>query len=115
MFHSLLKVNYNHSKTLLPLLLMIKSLAKNCKCKIIYCSNFGSSNVNNPIKSCEYSWLLSAVALQILVKDGIVPTLEKTFVCVGYTPHLKLKTLLECFKYFTVSSKFAKYRYQYFQ
>ncbi|XP_046628639.1 cytosolic carboxypeptidase 1-like isoform X4 [Neodiprion virginianus] len=82
MFHSLLKVNYNNSRTLFPLLLMIKSLAKN------------------------------SFSLQILVKDGIVPTLEKTFVCVGYSPHLKLRTLLECFKYFTVSklccTKFVK-------
>ncbi|XP_046491562.1 cytosolic carboxypeptidase 1 isoform X4 [Neodiprion pinetum] len=82
MFHSLLKVNYNNSRNLFPLLLMIKSLAKN------------------------------SFSLQILVKDGIVPTLEKTFVCVGYSPHLKLRTLLECFKYFTVSklccTKFVK-------
>ncbi|XP_046601699.1 cytosolic carboxypeptidase 1 isoform X4 [Neodiprion lecontei] len=82
MFHSLLKVNYNNSRTLFPLLLTIKSLAKN------------------------------SFSLQILVKDGIVPTLEKTFVCVGYSPHLKLRTLLECFKYFTVSklccTKFVK-------
>ncbi|XP_048513203.1 cytosolic carboxypeptidase 1-like isoform X2 [Athalia rosae] len=73
MFHSLLKLNYNHGKMLFPLLLMIKSLAKN------------------------------SLTLQVLVKDGIVYTLEKTFVCVGYSPHIKLRILLECFKHFTVS------------
>ncbi|CAK9831033.1 Cytosolic carboxypeptidase 1 [Anthophora retusa] len=81
-FHTLLKQHYNNSKTLLPLLLIIKCLARN-----------------------SYS-------LQVLVKDGIASTLEKTFVCVGYMPHLKLRSLLECFKYFTTSklccTKFAK-------
>ncbi|KOC68252.1 Cytosolic carboxypeptidase 1 [Habropoda laboriosa] len=81
-FHTLLKQHYNNSKTLLPLLLIVKCLARN-----------------------SYS-------LQVLVKDGIASTLEKTFVCVGYMPHLKLRSLLECFKYFTTSklccTKFAK-------
>lgn len=44
----------------------------------------------------------------MLVKDGITSTLEKTFVSVGYTPHLKLKTLLECFKHFTINSTYAR-------
>jgi len=48
---------------------------------------------------------LIAFSLQTLVKDGITGTLEKTFVSVGYTPHLKLKTLLECFKHLTINSK----------
>ncbi|XP_012227413.1 cytosolic carboxypeptidase 1-like isoform X2 [Linepithema humile] len=81
-FHALLKQHYNNSKTLLPLLLIIKILAKN------------------------------SFTLQTLVKDGISSTLEKTFVSVGYTPHLKLRTLLECFKHFTTSklccNKFVK-------
>ncbi|XP_076245473.1 cytosolic carboxypeptidase 1 isoform X2 [Calliopsis andreniformis] len=81
-FHTLLKQHYNNSKTLLPLLIIIKCLARN-----------------------SYS-------LQVLVKDGIASTLEKTLVCIGYTPHLKLRTLLECFKYFTTSklccTKFVK-------
>ncbi|XP_029156275.1 cytosolic carboxypeptidase 1-like isoform X2 [Nylanderia fulva] len=81
-FHALLKQHYNNSKTLLSLLLIIKTLAKN------------------------------SFSLQMLVKDGISSTLEKTFVSVGYTPHLKLKTLLECFKHFTVNklccNKFVK-------
>ncbi|XP_018402970.1 PREDICTED: cytosolic carboxypeptidase 1-like [Cyphomyrmex costatus] len=81
-FHALLKQHYNNSKTLLPLLLIIKTLAKN------------------------------SFSLQTLVKDGITGTLEKTFVSVGYTPHLKLKTLLECFKHLTTNklccNKFVK-------
>ncbi|XP_072752591.1 cytosolic carboxypeptidase 1 isoform X2 [Anoplolepis gracilipes] len=72
-FHALLKQHYNNSKTLLSLLLIIKTLAKN------------------------------SFSLQVLVKDGITSTLEKTFVSVGYTPHLKLKTLLECFKHLTIN------------
>ncbi|XP_018303936.1 cytosolic carboxypeptidase 1 isoform X2 [Mycetomoellerius zeteki] len=81
-FHTLLKQHYNNSKTLLPLLLIIKTLAKN------------------------------SFSLQTLVKDGITSTLEKTFVSVGYTPHLKLRTLLECFKHLTTNklccNKFVK-------
>ncbi|XP_043526563.1 cytosolic carboxypeptidase 1-like isoform X4 [Frieseomelitta varia] len=81
-FHTLLKQHYNNSKTLLPLLLIIKCLARN------------------------------SFSLQVLVKDGIASTLEITFVCVGYMPHLKLRLLLECFKYFTTSklccTKFVK-------
>ncbi|XP_034173471.2 cytosolic carboxypeptidase 1 isoform X4 [Osmia lignaria lignaria] len=76
-FHALLKLHYNNSKTLLPLLLIIKCLARN-----------------------TYS-------LQILVKDGIASTMEKTFVSIGYMPHLKLRILLECFKYFTTSRLFC--------
>ncbi|XP_032686214.1 cytosolic carboxypeptidase 1-like isoform X3 [Odontomachus brunneus] len=72
-FHTLLRQHYNNSKILLPLLLIIKTLAKN------------------------------PFSLQILVKDGIASTLEKTFVNVGYTPHLKLRTLLECLKHFTTN------------
>lgn len=41
------------------------------------------------------------------MKDGISSTLEKTFVSVGYTPHLKLRTLLECFKHFTTNSTYV--------
>ncbi|XP_019887676.2 cytosolic carboxypeptidase 4 isoform X5 [Ooceraea biroi] len=81
-FHVLLKQHYNNSKTLLSLLLIIKILAKN------------------------------SLSLQILVKDGIASILEKTFISVGYTPHLKLKTLLECLKHFTTNrlccNKFVK-------
>ncbi|XP_011632077.1 cytosolic carboxypeptidase 1-like isoform X2 [Pogonomyrmex barbatus] len=81
-FHALLKQHYNNSKTLLPLLLIIKTLAKN------------------------------SFSLQTLVKDGITATLEKTFVSVGYMPHLKLRTLLECFKHLTTNklccNKFVK-------
>ncbi|XP_025153461.1 cytosolic carboxypeptidase 1 isoform X2 [Harpegnathos saltator] len=72
-FHTLLRQHYNNSKILLPLLLIIKTLAKN------------------------------PFSLQTLVKDGIANTLEKTFVSVGYTPHLKLRTLLECLKHFTTN------------
>ncbi|XP_033221250.1 cytosolic carboxypeptidase 4-like isoform X2 [Belonocnema kinseyi] len=82
LFHSLLKQHYNQTKTLLPLLLIFKNLAKNC------------------------------VSQQALVRDGIVHTLEKTFVYLGYSPHMKLRTLMECFKYFTASklccTKFVK-------
>ncbi|XP_039308178.1 cytosolic carboxypeptidase 1 isoform X7 [Solenopsis invicta] len=81
-FHALLKQHYNNSKMLLPLLLIIKTLTKN------------------------------SFSLQTLVKDGITGTLEKTFVSVGYTPHLKLRTLLECFKHLTTNklccNKFVK-------
>ncbi|XP_018043707.1 PREDICTED: cytosolic carboxypeptidase 1-like [Atta colombica] len=83
-FHALLKQHYNNSKTLLPLLLIIKTLAKN------------------------------SFSLQTLVKDDITSTLEKTFISVGYTPHLKLRTLLECFKHLTTNklccNKFIKTR-----
>lgn len=41
----------------------------------------------------------------MLIKDGITGTLEKTFISIGYTPHLKLRTLLECFKHLTTNSK----------
>ncbi|KAL6427330.1 hypothetical protein ACFW04_008713 [Cataglyphis niger] len=81
-FHALLKQHYNNSRTLLSLLLIVKTLAKN------------------------------SFSLQMLVKDGITSTLEKTFVSVGYTPHLKLKLLLECFKHLTINklccNKFVK-------
>ncbi|XP_020296791.1 cytosolic carboxypeptidase 1-like isoform X2 [Pseudomyrmex gracilis] len=81
-FHTLLKEHLNNSKTLLALLLIIKTLSKN-----------------------SYS-------VQVLVRDGISGTLEKTFVSVGYTPHLKLKTLMDCFKHLTSNklccSKFVK-------
>jgi len=43
----------------------------------------------------------------MLVKDGIASILEKTLVHVSYMPHLKLRTLLECLKYFTTSSTYA--------
>lgn len=45
------------------------------------------------------------------MKDGIASTLEKTFVSVGYTPHLKLRTLLECLKHFTTNSKHTSARF----
>ncbi|XP_015435458.1 PREDICTED: cytosolic carboxypeptidase 1-like isoform X1 [Dufourea novaeangliae] len=81
-FHALLKQHYNNSKTLLPLLLIIKCLVRN------------------------------SYTLQVLVKDGIASTFEKTFISVGYAPHLKLKLLLECFKYCTMNklccTKFVK-------
>ncbi|XP_034935304.1 cytosolic carboxypeptidase 1-like isoform X2 [Chelonus insularis] len=76
-FHSLLKQHYNDARLLLPLLIILKNLSKN------------------------------TFAVQILVKDGIAATLEKTFVCIGYSPRLKLKILLECFKYFTMSKLFC--------
>ncbi|XP_017875220.1 cytosolic carboxypeptidase 1-like isoform X2 [Ceratina calcarata] len=76
-FHTLLKQHCTNSKTLLPLLLIIKCLARN------------------------------TFSLQILVKDGIASTFEKTFVSIGYMPQLKLKSLFECFKYFTTSKLFC--------
>ncbi|XP_076221062.1 cytosolic carboxypeptidase 1 isoform X2 [Nomia melanderi] len=81
-FHALLKQHYNNSKLILPLLSILKSLARN------------------------------SYTLQVLVKDGIASTFEKTFVSIGYRPHLKLRLLLECFKYFTTNkllcTKFVK-------
>ncbi|XP_074098473.1 cytosolic carboxypeptidase 1 isoform X4 [Cotesia typhae] len=81
-FHSLLKHHYNDARLLLPLLLILKSIAKN------------------------------TFAVQILMKDGIASTFEKTFVGIGYTPNLKLKVLLECLKHFTSNrvccAKFVK-------
>ncbi|XP_054005382.1 cytosolic carboxypeptidase 1-like isoform X2 [Hylaeus anthracinus] len=81
-FHMLLKQHYNNSKMLLSLLLIMKCLARN------------------------------SFTLQALVKDGIASTLEKTFLSMSYTPHLKLRFLLECFKYLTTSklccTKFVK-------
>ncbi|XP_023289641.1 cytosolic carboxypeptidase 4 isoform X2 [Orussus abietinus] len=76
-FHSLLKEHYNDSRTLLPLLLIVKALAR------------------NPFSQ------------QVLIKDGIAGTLEKTLVSLGYTPHLKMKTLLESFKYFTINKLYC--------
>ncbi|XP_066585231.1 cytosolic carboxypeptidase 1-like isoform X3 [Prorops nasuta] len=82
LFHALLKLNYNNGKTLLPLLMIIRNLSR------------------------------TPSALLALLKDGIVGTFEKTFLCLGYTPQLKLKTLLDCFKYCTSSKlcciKFVK-------
>ncbi|XP_014480717.1 PREDICTED: cytosolic carboxypeptidase 1-like isoform X2 [Dinoponera quadriceps] len=72
-FHALLRQHYNNNKILLPLLLIIKTLAKN------------------------------PFSLQTLVRDGITGTLEKTFISVGYAPHLKLRTLIECLKHFTTN------------
>ncbi|XP_078049658.1 cytosolic carboxypeptidase 1 isoform X2 [Augochlora pura] len=81
-FHVALKQHYNNSKILMPLLWILKSLARN------------------------------SYTLQVLVKDGIASTFEKTFVSVGYRPHLKLRLLLECFKHFTTNkllcTKFVK-------
>jgi len=98
-FHALLKQYYNNSKMLLPLLLIIKTLAKNCK------QFFYVSDNLFVFKDDETIIFLIAFSLQTLVKDGITGTLEKTFVSVGYTPHLKLRTLLECFKHLTINSK----------
>lgn len=44
------------------------------------------------------------------MRDGIVATLEKTFVSIGYSPHLKFRTLLECLKHFTTSSEYKAAR-----
>ncbi|XP_044006986.1 cytosolic carboxypeptidase 1-like isoform X3 [Aphidius gifuensis] len=81
-FHTLLKQHYTDSRMILPLLLIFRSLAKN------------------------------SYTVQTLSKDGIASILEKTFVTIGYTPHLKLKILLECFKNFTSNrlccAKFVK-------
>ncbi|XP_046827934.1 cytosolic carboxypeptidase 1-like isoform X2 [Vespa crabro] len=81
-FHTLLQQHYNNGKTILPLLLIIKVFAKN------------------------------SFSQQVLIKDGIANTLEKTFVCIGHVPHIKLKALVECLKYFTMSklccTKFVK-------
>ncbi|XP_033328985.1 cytosolic carboxypeptidase 1 isoform X5 [Megalopta genalis] len=81
-FHVSLKQHYNNSRILMPLLWILKSLARN------------------------------SYTLQALVKDGIASTFEKTFVSVGYRPHLKLRLLLECFKHFTTNkllcTKFVK-------
>lgn len=55
-----------------------------------------------------------AYSLQTLVKDGITNTLEKTFVSIGYTPHLKLRTLLDCFKHLTTNSKHMCLRIPFF-
>ncbi|KAF7391837.1 hypothetical protein HZH68_011380 [Vespula germanica] len=81
-FHTLLQQHYNNGKIILPLLLIIKVFAKN------------------------------SFSQQILIKDGIANTLEKTFICIGHVPHIKLKALVECLKYFTMSklccTKFVK-------
>ncbi|XP_063994671.1 cytosolic carboxypeptidase 1-like isoform X3 [Diachasmimorpha longicaudata] len=76
-FHTLLKAHYNDARMLLPLLLIFKSFSKNTS------------------------------TVQTLVKEGIAAIFEKTFVCIGYTPHLKLKILLESFKHFTASRLFC--------
>lgn len=106
-FHALLKQHYNNSKTLLPLLLIVKILAKNCK-RLFVLDTVHHTKIYLYTATCkELSASLAAFSLQTLVKDGIVSTLEKTFVSVGYTPHLKLRTLLECFKHLTTNSTYV--------
>ncbi|PSN34864.1 hypothetical protein C0J52_18211 [Blattella germanica] len=63
-FHSLLRNHYTKVKMLCPILILIKCLTK------------------------------SAVTTSILVKDGMLPSLEKAFIFIGYTPNLKLKLAL---------------------
>ncbi|KAK2583820.1 hypothetical protein KPH14_009718 [Odynerus spinipes] len=81
-FHTLLQQYYNNSKMLLSLLLIIKVFSKH------------------------------SFSQQVLIKDGIASTFEKTLVCIGYAPHIRLRTLVECFKHFTTSklccTKFVK-------
>lgn len=109
-FHALLKQHYNNSKMLLPLLLIIKTLAKNCK----HSSFFDVPDFACVFEDDKVITFSVAFSLQTLVKDGITSTLEKTFVSIGYTPHLKLRTLLDCFKHLTTNSKHACLRIIYF-
>lgn len=110
-FHALLRQHYNNNKILLPLLLIIKTLAKNRKqaTGYIYIYTYlRSHRVLTLSRAFTRSSVSStAFSLQTLAKDGITSTLEKTFVSVGYAPHLKLRTLLECLKHFTTNSTYA--------
>ncbi|RZF35068.1 hypothetical protein LSTR_LSTR009660 [Laodelphax striatellus] len=77
-FHSLLRARYfNHNRMLVPLLLIMKSLAKN------------------------------ATTTHVLVKDGICTTLDKTMIANGYSPNTKLKLLLTVICYLSRSNRFC--------
>ncbi|XP_039276084.1 cytosolic carboxypeptidase 1 [Nilaparvata lugens] len=77
-FHNLLRARYfNHNRMLVPLLLIIKSLAKN------------------------------ATTTHVLVKDGICTTLDKTMIANGYSPNTKLKLLLTVICYLSRSNRFC--------
>ncbi|KAI4501431.1 hypothetical protein M0802_003308 [Mischocyttarus mexicanus] len=77
-FHTLLTQHYNNSKMILPLLLIMKTLAQNSFCQ------------------------------EILINDGVANTLEKTLIFVGNASNIRLKALIECLKYFTVNKLCCK-------
>ncbi|XP_075216062.1 cytosolic carboxypeptidase 1-like isoform X2 [Lycorma delicatula] len=77
-FHYLLRSHFfSHNKMLSPLLLIMKALAKN------------------------------GTTVNILIKDGITVTLEKTLTALGFSPNSKLRLLLNVFSYLTRNSKFC--------
>ncbi|XP_047117831.1 cytosolic carboxypeptidase 1-like isoform X1 [Schistocerca piceifrons] len=63
-FHYLLRMHHNNTRLIFPLLLIIKALSRN------------------------------TYTTTVLLKDGIVPTVEKTLVTMGFSPSPKLKLCL---------------------
>ncbi|KAK7793652.1 hypothetical protein R5R35_006136 [Gryllus longicercus] len=63
-FHNILRLHYNNPKLLYPLLIVFKSLSRN------------------------------VTTSTVLVKDGIVSTMEKVIVSIGYSPSPKLRLSL---------------------
>ncbi|XP_021925880.1 cytosolic carboxypeptidase 1-like isoform X7 [Zootermopsis nevadensis] len=72
-FHNVLRTYCNNTKLLYPVLLVIKCLAR------------------------------SSSTTSLLVKDGIVATMEKIIVCIGFTPNSKLRLSLNVINYLTKS------------
>lgn len=104
-FHFYLKLFYQHnSKLVIPLLMVIKAVAKNSKLKnslylLTVC-------IFNLYFSLTYVHLFTLDnLLTILIKDGISSTMEKMFCGVSFTPSTKLKLLLNIFSYLSKNGK----------
>ncbi|XP_046661460.1 uncharacterized protein LOC124354792 isoform X1 [Homalodisca vitripennis] len=77
-FHYLLRVHYhNHNKMLVPVLIILKTLAR---------------NTNTTAQ---------------LVKDGIANTMEKALVQIGFSPSIRLRLLLNVLNYLTKNNRFC--------
>lgn len=77
-FHYLLRVHYqSHNKMLVPVLIIIKTLARN------------------------------ANTTALMVKDGIAVTMEKAFIQIGFSPNARLRLLLSVFNYLSRNSRFC--------
>ncbi|XP_067003008.2 cytosolic carboxypeptidase 1 isoform X2 [Anabrus simplex] len=72
-FHSLLRAHHNNTKMVYPLLLVIKALAR------------------------------STSTATVLVKDGIVSTMEKVIISIGLSPSPKLRVALNVMHYLSKS------------
>ncbi|XP_054277494.1 cytosolic carboxypeptidase 1-like isoform X1 [Macrosteles quadrilineatus] len=77
-FHYLLRIHYhNHNKMLVPVLIIVKTLARN------------------------------ANTTALLVKDGIATTMEKALVQIGFSPSIRLRLLLNVLNYLTKNNRFC--------